>query len=405
MTQRQPHILALIMAGGAGTRMAPLTDHRAKPALPYAGVYRLIDFPLSNCAHSAITDVWVLQQFQPHALGEHLAGGRPWDLDRTRGGLQVLFPHQGDDEAGWHQGNADAIYRNHSVIRDLDPDIVVVLSADHIYKLDFRDVVATHVEREAELTMVTTVVAPDEVGRFGNVEVDDDGRVATFRYKPDQPVSDVVTTEIFVFDAHRLLDALDELAGDDEGAEGELEDFGDQLLPYFVGRGRAWEHRFDAYWRDVGTHESYWGSHMDLLDPEPRLRLDDAAWPILTTAGSRPPARMDATASVDDSLISPGCLVAGRVRRSVLGPGVVVEEGAEVSDSVLLDDVVVESGASVAGVVSDMGVRIGRGASVGRLPEGGRRCRAGDLVVLGERIEVPAGAEVAPGARIPDPDA
>jgi glucose-1-phosphate adenylyltransferase len=398
-------ILALIMAGGAGSRMAPLTDHRAKPALPYAGVYRLIDFPLSNCAHSAISDVWVLQQFQPHALGRHLAGGRPWDLDRTRGGLQVLFPHQGDDESGWHQGNADAIYRNRSVIGELDPDIAVVLSADHIYKLDFGHVVATHVEREAELTMVTTAVEPEEVGRFGNVEVDGDGRVGGFRYKPDQPVSDVVTTEVFVFDARRMLDALDELAASDDGGEGELEDFGDQLLPFFVERGRTWEHRFEAYWRDVGTHESYWQSHMDLLDPEPPLRLDDPAWPILTTAGTRPPARLHAGSSVDDSLISPGCIVAGRVRRSVLAPGVVVEEGAEVEGSVLLHDTVVESGASVAGVVGDMGVRIGRGASVGRLPAPGRRCGAGDLVVLGERIAVPAGAEVAPGVREPDPEA
>ncbi len=399
-----PKVLALIMAGGAGSRLAPLTDRRAKPAIPYAGVYRLVDFPLSNCAHSAITDVWVLQQFQPHALGQHLAGGRPWDLDRTRGGLQVLFPHQGDDEGGWHQGNADAIYRNHSAVRDLGPDLVVVLSADHIYKLDYRDVVTTHLERDAELTLVTTVVPTDEVSRFGNVEVDDDGRVRAFRYKPDQPLGDVATTEVFVFDTHRLLDALEELADGDgggEGGDGALEDFGDQLLPYFVGRGQVWEHRFEAYWRDVGTPESYWGSHMDLLGPEPLLRLDDPAWPILTTPGTRPPARLCGSASIDDSLISPGCVVRGRVQRSVLGPGVVVEEGAEVHDSVLLHDAVVESGAQVAAVVADMGVRIGPGASVGRRPDPGRRCGDDDLVVLGEGTEVPPGAEMAPGSREP----
>lgn len=394
-----PSILAMVMAGGAGSRMAPLTDHRAKPAVPYAGVYRLIDFPLSNCAHSAITDVWVLQQFQPHALGEHLAGGRPWDLDRTRGGLQVLFPHQGDDESGWHQGNADAIHRNSSIVRDLDPDIVVVLSADHIYKLDYRDVVATHLEREAELTLVTTVVASDEVSRFGNVEVDGDGRVRDFRYKPDQPLSDVVTTEVFVFDARRLLDALDELAEDGEGGDEGLEDFGDQLLPYFVQRGTTWEHRFDEYWRDVGTHESYWASHMDLLEPEPPLRLDDPAWPILTTAVTRPPARLFDSASIDNSMISPACIVRGRVQRSVLAPGVVVEEGAEVYDSILLHDTVVASGALVAGVVADMGVRIGAKASVGRRPEPGQRCSADDLVVLGEGTEVPPGDDVAAGSR------
>ncbi|HEV2811411.1 MAG TPA: glucose-1-phosphate adenylyltransferase family protein [Acidimicrobiales bacterium] len=397
-----PSVLAMVMAGGAGSRMAPLTDHRAKPAVPYAGVYRLIDFPLSNCAHSAITDVWVLQQFEPHALGEHLAGGRPWDLDRTRGGLQVLFPHQGDDEGGWHQGNADAIYRNSSVMRDLGPDIVVVLSADHVYKLDYRDVVATHLERAAELTLVTTVVGPEEVSRFGNVEVDGDGRVRDFRYKPDQPLSDVVTTEVFVFDARRLLDALDELAEDGGGGDEGLEDFGDQLLPYFVQRGSTWEHRFHEYWRDVGTPESYWTSHMDLLEPEPPLRLDDPAWPILTTAVARPPARLFDSASIDNSMISPACIVRGRVQRSVLAPGVVVEEGAEVYDSILLHDTVVASGALVAGVVADMGVRIGARASVGRRPEPGPRCSADDLVVLGEGTQVGPGDDVAPGSRRSD---
>ncbi|MDP8955026.1 MAG: sugar phosphate nucleotidyltransferase [Actinomycetota bacterium] len=394
-----PSILALIMAGGAGTRMAPLTDHRAKPALPYAGVYRLVDFPLSNCAHSGISDVWVLQQFQPHALGQHLAGGRPWDLDRTRGGLQVLFPHQGDEEGGWHQGNADAIYRNRSVIRQFHPDIVLVLSADHIYKLDYREVVATHRQRDAELTMVTTVVAGDEVGRFGNVEVDHDGRVREFRYKPDEPLSDVVTTEVFVFDADRLLDALEELADDGDGDDGALEDFGDQLIPFFVRREQVWEHRFEGYWRDVGTHESFWASHMDLLEAEPSLRLDDPSWPILTTAGTRPPAQLYDTASVDNTLVSPGCVVRGRVRRSVLGPGVVVEEGAEVHDSVLLDEAVVGPGAYLVGVVADMDVRIGARASVGRRLEPGSRHGEDDLVILGERAEVPAGAEVGPGSR------
>ncbi len=401
----EPTVLALIMAGGAGTRMAPLTDRRAKPALPYAGVYRLIDFPLSNCAHSAITDVWVLQQFQPHALGQHLAGGRPWDLDRTRGGLQVLFPHQGGDESGWHQGNADAIYRNRSEVRDLDPDIVVVLSADHVYTLDYRKVVATHLEQDAELTMVTTVAPTDEVGRFGNVAVDDDGKVTDFRYKPDRPLSDVVSTEVFVFDTRRLLDALDELAADGEGdaEEGELSDLGDELLPRFVKRGRTWEHRLESYWRDVGTHESYWASHMDLLGPEPRLRLDDPAWPIVTNATTRPPARVTGDATVEDSLLSPGCLVQGRVLRSVLAPGVVVEEGAEVIDSVLLDDTVVESRAFVAATVADMRVRIGHRASVGRRFEPGHHCSADELVVLGEEREVASGSQVRPGSREPEP--
>ncbi len=170
-------VLALIMAGGSGRRLAPLTDHRAKPAVPYAGAYRLIDFPLSHCTNSGMSDVWALQQFQPYTLNQHLAGGRPWDLDRTTGGLQLLFPHQGDDESGWHQGNADAICHNRYLIRDFDPDVVVVLSADHVYKLGYRTVLARHLERDANPTMVTTTVPKAHAKRFGNVDVGNDGPV------------------------------------------------------------------------------------------------------------------------------------------------------------------------------------------------------------------------------------
>ena len=387
--------LAIIMAGGAGTRLAPLTDRRAKPAVPYAGVYRLIDFPLSNCAHSDIDDVWVVQQYQPHALGEHLAGGRPWDLDRNRGGLQVLFPHLGDEESGWHQGNADAIHRNRSLVRQCDPEVVIVLSADHVYTLDYRTVVASHRERSAELTMVTTVVPEEEVGRFGNVAVDDDGRVRQFRYKPDEALSEVVTTEVFVFDADALLSAIEELAG--SGDEEGLEDLGDHLLPSFVDRGVTWAHPLDGYWCDVGTIGSYWRSHLDLLGRDPAFALDDQRWPILTAGTPRAPARVWGSATVDDALVAPGCTVHGDVARSVLGPGVVVEEGATVRSSVLLEGTVVRAGATVAGAVCDMGSRIGAGATVGRLEV----ADADDVVVVGQDVEVAEGAEVAPGTLLP----
>lgn len=387
-------ILAIIMAGGAGSRLAPLTDRRAKPAMPYAGVYRLIDFPLSNCAHSGIDDVWVVQQYQPHTLGEHVAGGRPWDLDRTRGGLQVLFPHLGDEESGWHQGNADALHRNRSLVRQFDPDVVLVLSSDHIYTLDYRGVVAAHHERGAELTMVTTVVPGEEVGRFGNVEVGDDGRIRQFRYKPDAPLSDVVTTEVFLFDADALLAALEGLSGpgDDDG----LEDLGDQLLPYFVERGRTWAYALDGYWRDVGTVGSYWHSHLDLLGSDPALVLDDLDWPILTAATPRAPAHLWGSATVDDALVAPGCVLRGDVSRSVLGPGVVVEEGATVRWSVLLEGTVVHAGATVSGAICDQSSRIGTGASVGKLDAPS----ADDVVVVGEGVEVAGGTDVAPGARL-----
>jgi glucose-1-phosphate adenylyltransferase len=327
-------LLALVLAGGEGGRLGPLTEHRAKPALPFGGVYRLIDFPLSNCHHSRVSDVWVLQQYEAHSLSEHLSNGRPWDLDRTFGGLRVVQPYTGDPESGFYEGNADAIYRNREAIEEFAPELVLVVSADAPYKLHYGEVVDEHVERGAEVTIVTTEVPLEEAGRFGVVEVDGGGRVTGFEYKPEQPAGGIVTTEVFVYDADVLLATLTELADGDRG----LEDFGDALLPRLVENGKAYARELGGYWRDVGTIESYWQAHMDLLGPEPALELDDREWPILTMASQRPPARIDASARIDRSLVSPGCRIAGRVERSVLGPGVVVEEGAEVVESVVLDD-------------------------------------------------------------------
>ena len=334
MLHRRGKVLALVLAGGAGGRLDPLTRERPKPALPFGGVYRLIDFPLSNCHHSRISDVWVLQQYEAHTLSEYLSNGRPWDLDRTYGGLRIVHPYLGDEESGWYEGNADAIHRNREAIARFDPEIILTLSADAVYRLDYGAVVDEHLERQAEVTIVTTAVARGEENRFAVVEVSGDGRVTGFAYKPDEPRGNVVATEVFVYDASILLTTLAELAQSDE----ELSDFGNALLPRFVARGRAFAADLGGYWRDVGTIQSYWQTHMDLLADEPRLRLDDPHWPILTRAELRPPAAVSAGASVEDARLSPGCVVRGRVVRSVLGPGVVVERGAEVVDSVVLED-------------------------------------------------------------------
>jgi glucose-1-phosphate adenylyltransferase len=390
-------ILALILAGGEGSRLEVLTARRAKPAMPFAGVYRLIDFALSNCMHSGLSDVWVVEQYELHSLNEHLANGRPWDLDRTYGGLQVLPPYQQksrEEEGGFAQGNADAIYRHKSLIRELAPELLVVLSADHVYKLDYRDVIDRHREREADVTLVTTRVPREDAGRFGVVETDGDGRVTGFEYKPEKPKSDLVTTEVFVYDTGTLLDTLDRLAGNGNG--GSLEDFGHELLPTLVREGNVQEFRFEGYWRDVGTIESYWQAHRDLLDPEPGLVLDDPDWPILTYGTQRLPARIEGGARIVDSLIAPGCRIAGRVERSVLAPGVVVEDGAEVRDSILLHGVLVEKGAAVARAILDSDVQVGEGASVGE-PEG-------DLALAGQRAKIASGARVPAGARV-EPEA
>jgi glucose-1-phosphate adenylyltransferase len=382
-----------------------LTDERAKPAMPYGGVYRLIDFPLSNCMHSGIGDVWIIQQYQPHSLNDHVSNGRPWDLDRTHGGLRLLQPHQGGEQSGWHRGNADAIFRHKSFIEEMNPDLLLVLSSDHVYKLDYSKVVIDHLESDAVVTIVTTSVERDEAGRFGVVEVGDDGRVTGFQYKPDSPSSDLVTTEVFLFDTTTTLALLEEFASEDddedEAEEGSdrLKDFGHALLPRLVEDGAAVEHRLDGYWRDLGTVDSYWLGHMELLGAEPKIVLDDPRWPINTLGAQRPPARIHGSARIDDGLVSPGCVVRGLVVRSVLAPGVIVEEGALVRDSVVLHGTTIGEGATIDCAVVDMEVRVDPGGRVGA-ERPSRAVGDSDIVLLGQRGRVESGARLEPGARV-----
>ncbi len=350
--------LAVILAGGAGSRMGPLTARRAKPALPFAGKYRLIDFPLSNCANSLISDVWVVQQYQPHSLEDHLANGRPWDLDRTHGGLRILHPFTGGDEGGFHEGNADALWDHRRLLGDCRVEVILVASADAPYRLDYREVVEAHLAAEADVTMVTTRVEEDP-GRFGVVTVAEDGRVKDFAYKPDDPAGDLVTMEIFAYRPEALLGTLAELAEGDEP----MKDFGHGLLPRLVADGRAFEYRHTGYWRDVGTPDTYWQAHQELVQGD-GIGLDDASWRIRTAGSDRPPARVLRSASVADSLLSPACTVAGTVTSSVLSPGVVVEAGAVVDQSVILHDVVVRAGARVEKAIVDAGAEVAPGREV-----------------------------------------
>ena len=378
--------LALVLAGGKGSRLEHLTAHRAKPAVPFGGHHRLVDVVLSNCMHSGIADVWVSVQYNPVSIDEHLANGRPWDLDRNKGGLMVLHPRQGEERAGWTSGTADGLWRTAELIRRHDPEALVVLSADAVYRLDYDVVVDAHVASGATVTAVTTRVDPDDAGRYGVVQVED-GRITDYQLKPDEPASDLVCNEVFVFDPGPTLDLLDELAervGDDG-----LQDLGHELLPALVAKGVAREHRFEGYWRDVGTLEAYVAAHRDLLGDEPAFRLDDPSWPLITRGGRRAPSRLRG-AQLDDVLLSPSTLVSGTVERSVLSPGVVVEPGAVVRDSVLLHDVVVRRGAVVQNAVLDAEVEVAEDVHVGG---------DGDvvLVAFGEHVSAPLG----PGARQP----
>lgn len=401
---KRPKVLALIMAGGEGKRMDLLTDVRAKPALPYAGVYRLLDFPLSNCMHSDISNVWVIEQFLPHSLNDHLVNGRPWDLDRTYGGLRIIQPHTGADEGGWHQGNADAIYRNRRLIREFDPDLLLVLSADHIYKLDYNDVIESHFANKAAVTMVTTRVPLEQAGRFGTLEVDDQGKVTHFDYKPKQPSSEIVTTEVFVYTTRKLLDTLDQLTAEKQDDDDVLKDFGHELIPALVAQGSAFAYPLEGYWRDVGTIESYWQSHMDLLEAELPLNLDEPAWPILTLGVQRVPARIAESARITNSLISPGCQIRGTVINSVLAPGVVVEAGAVVRHSIVFHDTTIEADAQVAYSILDSSVQVGAGAKIGLHGKSGSPSSDAevvpDITLVGQRAQVPADQHIPAGAKV-----
>ncbi|MDQ3751567.1 MAG: sugar phosphate nucleotidyltransferase [Actinomycetota bacterium] len=397
---RDVKVLAMVMAGGAGGRMELLTDQRAKPVLPFAGVYRLIDFPLSNCLHSGLSDVWIVEQFHPQSLTDHVSNGRPWDLDRTYGGMRLLHPHLGTEQSGFHEGNADAVYRNQAVVRHFDPDVLVVMSADHVYKLDFNEPIRRHLERGADVTMVTSVVKRDDPTRFGLVQVNGDGRITEYRYKPNSPFGDIAATEVFVFDARKLFDLLESLAERGNDDEESLEDLGDDVLPQLVEAGRAFEYRLEGYWRDVGTIDSYWRAHMELLSSDLGLDLDDPAWPVLTLGGQRPAAHIYRSACNDNSLVSSGCKVAGTVAESVLGRGVIVEEGARVINSVVLHDAVIQRGATVETAIVDAGATIGRGATVGATPEPGAHEGEGTGISPDHITLVGMNASVAPDERV-----
>jgi glucose-1-phosphate adenylyltransferase len=390
-----PRTLVMVLAGGAGSRLELLTEHRAKPVVPYGGSYRLIDFPLSNCRHSGIGDVWVVQQQHPASLADALANGRPWDLDRSTGGLLVLPPARGSQREGWHEGTADALWKQAGLVREFAPDVLVVMSADAVYLQDYAQLVDGHLASGAAVTMVTTRVPRREASRYGVVEPGPDGALAGYSYKPERPASDVVTTEVFAFDPRRGLSELDEVAASLGEASGEIGDLGDHLLPRLVDAGAAREHRFEGYWRDVGTVDAYWDSHMDLVRPRPPIVLDAAEWPVLSAGHRSPAARVRRGAAVADSLLSGGCDVAGEVEASVLSPGVVVEKGAVVRRSVLLAGAVVRSGAVVERAVLDNGVTVGRDASVG--------AARGAVALVGRGATLRRGTVVPAGGRHPEP--
>ena len=353
----------MLLAGGQGSRLFALTQNVAKPNMPFGGKYRIIDFPLSNCANSGIDTVGVLTQYRPLRLNSYIGGGQPWDLDSTDGGVFILPPYQTAGENGsWFSGTANAIYQNMGFIEMYDPDNVLILSGDHIYKMDYAKMLREHVEHDAACTIAVLQVSMEEATRFGIMNLGDDGYVSQFEEKPKQPKSDLASMGIYIFNWKKLRKYLIE----DENDPSSSKDFGKNIIPNMLAAGeKLWPYRFDGYWRDVGTITSLWEANMDLLSSKNELDLGDPSWKIYTEDVTALPQYISAEADVKDAYITQGCVVQGEVKHSVLFTGVKIGAGARIIDSVLMPGVVVEEGAVVQRALVADGVRIGKGAVVG----------------------------------------
>jgi glucose-1-phosphate adenylyltransferase len=357
-----PRTVAMILAGGEGRRLSILSQKRAKPAVPFAGKYRIIDFTLSNCVNSGIYQVGIATQYRPRSLHDHIRSGRPWDLDRATGGVTLLQPYLGRSDSDWYQGTSDAVYQNFDFVRRPKPENVLVLAGDHVYKMDYDDLLSFHRDHEADCTVAIRRVPLDEAPRFGVMEVDQDDRIVQFEEKPRQPRSALASMGIYVFQLEALRQALE----DDLDNPSSHRDFGHDIIPLMLAQGkRVYGFPYDGYWVDVGTVHAYWEAHMELLSDDPPLDLLDRDWIVRTRSEERPPVNIRTGATVSHSLITDGCVIEGSVEFSILSPGVRVHRGAVVRHSIIMTDTAVHAGAIVDRCILDKQVDVGRGAHLG----------------------------------------
>jgi len=396
------NVLTLILAGGAGSRLSILGEKRAKPAVPFAGKYRIIDFPLSNAVNSDLYRIAVLTQYRPHSLMNHIGIGEPWDLNRRwPSGVQIWQPYRGRKDQDWYRGTADALYQNRNFIAESGCEHLLILSGDHIYKQDYRHLLRCHEDKGADLTVAVMNVPPEETHRFGIMDVDANDRITRFTEKPKQAESTLASMGIYVFNAKFLLHRLEEDAQDSSSAH----DFGKNIIPRMVGCDRVFAYPFSGYWVDVGTISAYWETNLALLSDNPALDLYDPNWVIHTRSKERPPVKLGSAGQSRTSLVSNGCVIDGTVIHSILSPGVCVEPGAVVRDSVIMDDTIIRAGAVIDRCVLDKEIEIGAGTQVG----------AGDdmtpnllepanintgITIVGKRARVPAGAVIGRNCRI-----
>lgn len=387
----------MLLAGGQGSRLGVLTQKIAKPAVPYGGKYRIIDFPLSNCVNSGIETVGVLTQYQPLELNDYIGSGKPWDLDRLSGGVHVLPPYQKSDGAVWYKGTANAIYQNIPFIERYDPEYVLILSGDHIYKMDYSDMLAVHKESNADCTIAVLEVPMEEAPRFGIMNARPDGTIYEFEEKPAQPKSNLASMGIYIFNWKVLKQYLEQ----DEADPDSSNDFGKNVIPAMLGAGeRLVAYPFSDYWKDVGTIDSLWEANLDLLNPKVELDLSDPNWRIYSRTPSAPPQYIGEQAKVENSLITEGCNVFGTVDFSILFDNVTVEENALVRDSLIMPGAKICSGASVQYAIIAENTVVESGAKVGERPENIEDLSQWGVAVVGADLTVGKNAVVKPKAMI-----
>ena len=379
----------MLLAGGQGSRLGILTKNVAKPAVPYGGKYRIIDFPLSNCTNSGIDTVGVLTQYQPLELNAYIGSGAPWDLDLSNGGVFVLPPYQKGKSGEWYRGTANAIYQNLAFIEQYNPDYVLILSGDHIYKMDYNDMLRFHIRNGADATIAVREVPWEEAPRFGIMNTDANDRIVEFEEKPKNPKSNKASMGVYIFTWEKLKKYLIE----DEEDKSSSNDFGKNIIPSMLNDQQVMcAYSFAGYWKDVGTIESLWEANMDLLESPMPIDLHDKKWRIFARNPGMAPHYIAKGATVADSLITEGCEVYGNVEHSILFAGVVIEEGAKVTDSVIMPGSVIKRGAVVRRAIVAENAVVGAGAFVGE--------EKGNIAVIGQNITLPAGVTVSAGQQV-----
>ncbi|MBQ2687807.1 MAG: glucose-1-phosphate adenylyltransferase [Clostridia bacterium] len=386
-------VVAMLLAGGQGSRLGVLTKRLAKPAVPFGGKYRIIDFPLSNCANSGIEAVGVLTQYQPLVLNEYIGNGQPWDLDGMHSGVTCLSPYQAVEGAEWYSGTANAIYQNIAYIDRYHPDFVVILSGDHIYKMDYSEMIAYHKEKGADCTIAVIDVSLEEASRFGILNTNPDGSIYEFDEKPKHPKSTNASMGIYVFNWDKLRKYLIE----DEAKEDSDHDFGKNVLPAMLNAGeKMFAYSFEGYWKDVGTIDSLWDANMDILNPHVSLDLKN----VYSRNPMMPPHYLGENAEIQNSMLADGCDVDGKLEFSILFSGVTVGKGAEINSSIIMPGAVIEEGAKVLYSIVSENAHIGKNAVIGGYPEDYPNRDDWGVAVIGDGIKVAEGAKVAPKAMI-----